>query len=205
MYEIGKKIAKLRKEKNLTQTELDKLLKLTKQTIIKYEAEKTPIPIEVLTKISLYFNFPIEAFFSDKYKEKIKNETNLKSIPIIPIVYSDMTDNLDNIPFVIDWYEFPISLVKNADYATIQDNDSMEPKIYEDDLILIERMDKLENGNIGLFKLNEKVICKRFYKNLITGEILLKSDNLTVDPIKITKKDSFKIIGKIVGIFDYNL
>lgn len=205
MYEIGKKIAKLRKEKNLTQTELAKLLKLTKQTIIKYEAEKTPIPIEVLTKISLYFNFPIEAFFSDKYKEKIKNETNLKSIPIIPIVYSDMTDNLDNIPFVIDWYEFPISLVKNADYATIQDNDSMEPKIYEDDLILIERMDKLENGNIGLFKLNEKVICKRFYKNLITGEILLKSDNLTVDPIKITKKDSFKIIGKIVGIFDYNL
>ena len=205
MYEIGKKIAKLRKEKNLTQTELAKLLKLTKQTIIKYEAEKTPIPIEVLTKISLYFNFPIEAFFSDKYKEKIKNETNLKSIPIIPIVYSDMTDNLDNIPFVIDWYEFPISLAKNADYATIQDNDSMEPKIYEDDLILIERMDKLENGNIGLFKLNEKVICKRFYKNLITGEILLKSDNLTVDPIKITKKDSFKIIGKIVGIFDYNL
>ena len=120
---------------------------------------------------------------------------------MIPIAYSDMT----NIPSVIDWYEFPVSLSKNADYATIQDNNSMEPKIYEDDLILIKKTNELENENIGLFKLNGKIICKRFYKNLITNEILLKSDNLTVDSIKITEKDNFKIVGKVVGIFDYNL
>lgn len=202
MSEIGKKIAYFRKEKNLTQTDLANILGITKQTIIKYEAGKTSIPADTLLKISNFFNVPIEIFFYEDFtnSKEIKNNNTIK-IPVIPIAYSDMT----NIPSVIDWYEFPVSLSKNADYATIQDNNSMEPKIYEDDLILIKKTNELENENIGLFKLNGKIICKRFYKNLITNEILLKSDNLTVDSIKITEKDNFKIVGKVVGIFDYNL
>lgn len=202
MSEIGKKIAYFRKEKNLTQTDLANVLGITKQTIIKYEAGKTSIPVDTLLKISNFFNVPIEIFFYEDFtnSKEIKNNNTIK-IPVIPIAYSDMT----NIPSVIDWYEFPVSLSKNADYATIQDNNSMEPKIYEDDLILIKKTNELENENIGLFKLNGKIICKRFYKNLITNEILLKSDNLTVDSIKITEKDNFKIVGKVVGIFDYNL
>lgn len=202
MSEIGKKIAYFRKEKNLTQTDLANILGITKQTIIKYEAGKTSIPVDTLLKISNFFNVPIEIFFYEDFSnsKEIKNNNTIK-IPVIPIAYSDMT----NIPSVIDWYEFPVSLSKNADYATIQDNNSMEPKIYEDDLILIKKTNELENENIGLFKLNGKIICKRFYKNLITNEILLKSDNLTVDSIKITEKDNFKIVGKVVGIFDYNL
>ena len=202
MSEIGKKIAYFRKEKNLTQTDLANILGITKQTIIKYEAGKTSIPVDTLLKISNFFNVPIEIFFYEDFtnSKEIKNNNTIK-IPVIPIAYSDMT----NIPSVIDWYEFPVSLSKNADYATIQDNNSMEPKIYEDDLILIKKTNELENENIGLFKLNGKIICKRFYKNLITNEILLKSDNLTVDSIKITEKDNFKIVGKVVGILDYNL
>ena len=202
MSEIGKKIAYFRKEKNLTQTDLANILGITKQTIIKYEAGKTSIPVDTLLKISNFFNVPIEIFFYEDFtnSKEIKNNNTIK-IPVIPIAYSDMT----NIPSVIDWYEFPVSLSKNADYATIQDNNSMEPKIYEDDLILIKKTNELENENIGLIKLNGKIICKRFYKNLITNEILLKSDNLTVDSIKITEKDNFKIVGKVVGIFDYNL
>lgn len=202
MSEIGKKIAYFRKEKNLTQTDLANILGITKQTIIKYEAGKTSIPVDTLLKISNFFNVPIEIFFYEDFtnSKEIKNNNTIK-IPVIPIAYSDMT----NIPSVIDWYEFPVLLSKNADYATIQDNNSMEPKIYEDDLILIKKTNELENENIGLFKLNGKIICKRFYKNLITNEILLKSDNLTVDSIKITEKDNFKIVGKVVGIFDYNL
>lgn len=202
MSEIGKKIAYFRKEKNLTQTDLANILGITKQTIIKYEAGKTSIPVDTLLKISNFFNVPIEIFFYEDFtnSKEIKNNNTIK-IPVIPIAYSDMA----NIPSVIDWYEFPVSLSKNADYATIQDNNSMEPKIYEDDLILIKKTNELENENIGLFKLNGKIICKRFYKNLITNEILLKSDNLTVDSIKITEKDNFKIVGKVVGIFDYNL
>lgn len=204
---IGSKIAFFRKERNITQTELATVLGITKQTIIKYEAGKNPIPVDTLLEIAKILAVPIESFFSDKSIElkEVQKNVNAIKIPVIPIAYSDLTDDLQNIPSIIDWYEFPAPLSKNADYATIQDNNSMEPKVYEDDLILIKKTDELENENIGLFKLNGKIICKRFYKNLITNDILLKSDNLTVDSIKITEKDNFKIIGKVVGVFDYNL
>ena len=202
MFSIGKKIELLRKNKKLTRDELAEKVNISKQSIFNYETERRLIPIDALSLIADFFEVPIESFFNDNFinSEKIKNNNTVK-IPVIPIAYSDMT----NIPSVIDWYVFPVSLSKNADYATIQDNNSMEPKIYEDDLILIKKTNELENENIGLFKLNGKIICKRFYKNLITNEILLKSDNLTVDSIKITEKDNFKIVGKVVGIFDYNL
>ena len=202
MFSIGKKIELLRKNKKLTRDELAEKVNISKQSIFNYETERRLIPIDALSLIADFFEVPIESFFNDNFinSEKIKNNNTVK-IPVIPIAYSDMT----NIPSVIDWYEFPVSLSKNADYATIQDNNSMEPKIYEDDLILIKKTNELENENIGLFKLNGKIICKRFFKNLITNEILLKSDNLTVDSIKITEKDNFKIVGKVVGIFDYNL
>jgi len=46
---------------------------------------------------------------------------------------------------------------------------------------------------------------KRFRYNPITKEIVLKSLNTDYDPIHITQNDDFRIIGKVVGIYDYTV
>ena len=82
----------------------------------------------------------------------------------------------------------------------------METKILENDLILIHQTNTLNNGNIGLFKIEEEILCRKFFSNPITKEIVLKSLNKKYDPIYIDKdnKDNFSILGKVICKIDYN-
>lgn len=205
MYEIGKKIATFRKERKMSQTDLANELGITKQTIIKYEAEKNSIPIDTLSHIANIFKIPIERFFSDnnEYINEIQEETNFKKIPIISKVSAGLgTFGIDDI---LDWLKLPTSISKKADFATLIDGDSMEPKIEDGSLVLVHQNLILDNGDIGIFYLNEEVFCKKFSKDPFTNIVTLKSLNKDYSPIIINEDDDFRIIGKVVGVFDYNI
>ena len=205
MYEIGKKIATFRKERKMSQTDLANELGITKQTIIKYEAEKNSIPIDTLSHIANIFKIPIESFFSDnnEYVNEIPEKTNFKKIPIISKVSAGLgTFGIDDI---LDWLKLPTSISKKADFATLIDGDSMEPKIEDGSLVLVHQNLILDNGDIGILYLNEEVFCKKFSKDPFTNIITLKSLNKDYSPIVINEDDDFRIIGKVVGVFDYNI
>ena len=55
----------------------------------------------------------------------------------------------------------------------------------------------LNNKDIGVFCLNNKILIRRFYSK--KGNIVLKADNKEVDDIKITDSDTFLIIGKVLN------
>ena len=63
MYSIGEKIAYLRKKIGLKQEELAEELEISRQSLLNYETEKRQIPIDILSKIAIFFKIPIEAFF----------------------------------------------------------------------------------------------------------------------------------------------
>ena len=60
---IGKKIAALRKEKHITQTELAEYLYLTPQTVSRWEAGKGTPEISLLPKIASFFGISIDELF----------------------------------------------------------------------------------------------------------------------------------------------
>ncbi|AVQ26917.1 phage repressor protein [Fusobacterium ulcerans] len=204
MYNLGQKIMLLRKKENMTQDELAEKLNISKQSILNYETEKRLIPIDVLSNIAKLFNFPIENFFSNTFddNEILKNSSKIKKIPIISKVSAGT--GVFGIEDVLDWLEMPTSLCKNCDFATFIDGDSMEPKVYDNDLILVQKTTFLDNGSIGIFKIGEDVFCKKFYQNPITKAIVLKSINKSYNSISITSEDEFYILGKVVCKIDYN-
>ena len=205
MYEIGRKIATFRKERKMSQTDLANALGITKQTIIKYEAEKNSIPIDTLSHIANIFNIPIESFFSDnnEYINQIQENTNFRKIPIISKVSAGLgTFGIDDI---LDWLKLPVNIAKKADFATLIDGDSMEPKIEDGSLVLVRQNSILDNGDIGIFYLNEEVFCKKFCQDPFTNTITLKSLNKDYKPVTIKENDDFRVIGKVVGAFDYNI
>lgn len=205
MYEIGKKIATFRKERKISQTELANSLGITKQTIIKYEAEKNSVPVDTLANIAKIFNIPIEAFFSDEpniSQEDGKNKSTVK-IPIISKASAGLGVYARD--EILDWLEVSKSIAKEATFATFIDGDSMEPKIHDDDLVLVQETSILDNGEIGIFFLNDDVYCKKFQYNQFTREITLKSINKKYEPKEITKNDDFRIIGRVVAVFDYTI
>lgn len=204
MYNIGEKIIFLRKKNKITQDELADALEISKQSILNYETEKRQIPIDVLSKIATFFKIPIEAFFSDNYDnfEEIKNNNTIK-IPIISKVSAGLGVYGRN--EILDWLEVSKSIAKSATFATFIDGDSMEPKIHDDDLVLVQEVSMLDSGEIGIFFLNDDVYCKKFQYNEFTKEIILKSINPKYKPKEVTSDDEFRIIGRVVAVFDYTI
>lgn len=85
----------------------------------------------------------------------------------------------------------------HTSYALIAKGNSMEPIIKDKEIIEVICQEELENGEIGIIKINGDITCKRFYNLLDHYE--LKSLNADYDTITIPKSNGseVKIVGKV--------
>lgn len=206
MFKIGEKLKTLRLKMGLSQSEVAEKINVTKPTYASYEKELRSINIDTLYELSKFFNVPLESFFTDTLNifESMSPTGSIKRLPIISRVSAGKGEyGTDDI---LDWIEMPVSLCKNCDYATFVKGDSMEPKILDNDLILVQKTNFLENGTIGIFRVQEDVFCKKYYSNPLTKEIILKSINPKYDSIYIDENfnEDFYILGRVVCKIDYN-
>lgn len=201
MLDLGKMLKELRISKNLSQEEMANLVGVGKATIANYEANRRDLNFDKLQEILKALNVSIKDFFSNEREKEIS--TVATRIPIFSNASAGYGKYAQEDP--LDWLELPTSIAKNADFGAFVEGDSMEPKIYEDDLLLIRKTDSLEDGEIGVFYLNEDIYCKKFKFNPITGITTLKSLNEKYDPIRVENSDDFHIIGKVVGVIDYTI
>lgn len=123
----------------------------------------------------------------------IENDEKATAIPILGYVAAGS-------PIIA--YENPLSFVNTynrlVSYALFAKGNSMEPVIYDGEIIEIEKTDTLENGDIGIIQIDEEVTCKKFYR--YSDRIELVSFNSDFEPIQIFKKDlkNVQILGKVV-------
>lgn len=199
MFDISEKLKKYRNNLGLSQTEVAEKIHITKPTYAGYEKGKD-ISIGTLKKLANLFNVPFESFFDeDDSKENIE----MLRIPILSDVSAGY--GKEALEEATHWIKLPSVIAKNADFGTFVSGDSMEPKINDGDLLLVQSIPQLDSGMIGIFLLNDNVFCKRYHYNPITKETVLKSLNLNYKPIIVTNDDDFRIIGKVVGIYDYTV
>ena len=204
MLDIGKMIKELRVKKELSQEELASLLSVNRATIANYESGRRTLTIDKLEEILEALNTNLTDFFNSNNLEtkKIKSEEQ-KWIPILSDVSAGY--GKEALEEATHWIKLPSIIAKNADFGTFVSGDSMEPKINDGDLLLVQNIPQLDSGMIGIFLLNDNVFCKRYHYNPITKETVLKSLNLNYKPIIVTDEDDFRIVGKVVGIYDYTV
>ena len=204
MLDIGKMIKELRVKKELSQEELASLLSVNRATIANYESGRRTLTIDKLEEILEALNTNLTDFFNSNNLEtkKIKSEEQ-KRIPILSDVSAGY--GKEALEEATHWIKLPSIIAKNADFGTFVSGDSMEPKINDGDLLLVQNIPQLDSGMIGIFLLNDNVFCKRYHYNPITKETALKSLNLNYKPIIVTDEDDFRIVGKVVGIYDYTV
>ncbi|BEO92030.1 hypothetical protein FNSP4_18390 [Fusobacterium nucleatum] len=196
MFNISEKLKKYRNELGLSQTEVAEKIEVTKPTYASYEKGKD-ISIGTLKKLADLFKVSFESFFSEE-------DNNMVKIPILSDVSAGYGE--EALEEATHWIKLPASIARNATFGTFVAGDSMEPKINDGDLLLVQDSPQLDSGEIGIFLLNEKVYCKRFHYNPITKDLVLKSLNSSYEPIKVNiKEDDFRIVGKVVGIYDYTV
>lgn len=108
---IGDIIRELRKDKNIDQKELAKILNVAVGTISNYENEEHEPNLETLNKISDYFNVPIDYLFGKvkfKFKYSIMNKNLYNNYSVSDLLNDVLKLPPSDINLVVDY----ISLLK---------------------------------------------------------------------------------------------
>ncbi len=94
--------------------------------------------------------------------------------------------------------EFPESAVPSgADFGIRIKGDSMQPTIADETIVFVRRQPDLQNGQIGIFMIDDEAVCKRLHK---TGnKVSLKSDNPAYKDIIIQPYQRFYVVGQVLG------
>lgn len=201
---IAKNITKLRIEKKYTQKKLAEKIGLTKGAITNYEIGTRSPSFEILQEIADALEVDIQAFFKENIEisDLLDKPSSNEKIPIIS--HASAGRGIFGVEEILDYIELPEKLTTKCDFATYVKGNSMEPKIFHGDIICIKRGIILENGDIGLFFLNDNIYVKKFNSNPFTNELFLVSLNENYDPIPVTINDEFHELGKVICKFDYN-
>lgn len=105
---------------------------------------------------------------------------------------------------IIDTEEIPEEMAKTGEFFGLQiHGDSMEPRMYEGDVVIVRKQEDAESGDIVIAMVNgDDATCKRLMK--YAGGISLISLNSKYPPMPYSNKEieekPVKIIGKVVEL-----
>lgn len=143
----------------------------------------------------------IKLLVDNEYEEDIlssKEETI--DIPVLGnIAAGSPTYAEENIE---SYYPVPSHITKNKDYFLLKvKGDSMiEAGILEDDLILVEKTNYANHGEIVVALIGDSATVKRLYKK--NDQVMLIPENSSMEPII---PEYMEILGKVISLFRENI
>ena len=203
---FGSRLASLRKEKDLSQAELGKLLGVAASTIGMYEKDNRQPNFEVEEKIADFFNVDL-AYLRGKQEQKTLSSA-VPDIPgIIPLPTGKRVPIIGSIacgtPILaqenIEGY-LSINPDNSADFCLICKGDSMLPRCQNGDLVLIRKQPTVDNGEIAAVRIGDEATLKKVYRPA-PDQLMLIAENSDFPPIVLTKDEinTVSIEGKAIG------
>lgn len=125
-----------------------------------------------------------------------------ESTPIISLIkYRTPASAGRGIPLdsVQDWDRMEVisnAYTRKADYCISVSGNSMEPKFYDGDMLLVKEQDDIDFGEVGVFLVNGEGYIKQ------KGEHYLISLNRNVPNVYIGDGDDIVCEGLVIGILD---
>lgn len=213
----GKILKKVRKKNNITGEELAEILNCSTQFIYSIESDKSKFPLkkleiikniidekdylELLEAIKLDNESPI--LRKEKLKIKFSEQIQQNRIPFFSDVkfligYKEENKNKIGLEFI----EVPKELNKSGNIAIKVFEESMEPEIKEEDIIIIETKHIKDIKNkIIVVDYQGAVYLKKYVEE--ENDSYLVSINPYYPRIKVLDKTEFRVIGKLKGVMRY--
>lgn len=186
---IGDMIAKARKEKGMTKTELARLTDINIGHLTHIEKGERNPSHKALRNICKALEIPYQQLMYT-YDKTINEEH--ESYDIVNHISYNKLLAIDNISGFIDC---PSNVPSSAIALKMKD-DSMETTFAKDSYIFVEFNSPLNNKDYGLFSYNDEILVRKF--NTKQGKIVLKADNKSYPDIEVSNADQLYIIGKIL-------
>lgn len=197
---FGDMVAYYMRLNNLTMKELGEKVGRGESTVSMWISNKSTPPMGIVQKLADLFGVTTDEMIYGQEKN-IDSQINQKSMQRIPLYTSiSCGTGLFVDDQIEDYIAIPDKYIKPGhDYfANTASGDSMIGKgIKEGDVLVFEKTNVIENGEIGAFCVGEsEAVCKVFRK-LPSGMILLESANEAYQPIEVDLTDEcFRVIGK---------
>lgn len=186
---IGDMIAKARKEKRVTKTELSRLTEINIGHLTHIEKGERNPSHKALKNICKALDIPYQQLMYTY--DKVINEDQEDYNVVKHISYNKLLA-VDSIAGFIDC---PANLPSSAIAIKVND-DSMEPKLEKGSYAFVEYNTPLNSKDYGIFSLNGEIIMRKFFTK--NGRITLKAENKSYKEISVKDNDELYIIGKIL-------
>lgn len=186
---IGDMIAKARKEKGMTKTELAKLTDINIGHLTHIEKGERNPSHKALKNICKALEIPYQQLmytYDKDINEEQESYEVIKHISYNKIIAVDSIKGFVNCP----------SNVPSSAIALKIKDDSMEKVFPKNSYVYVEFNTPLNSKDYGLFNYNDKILIRKFYSK--KGIITLKAENDNIEDIKVSNTDEFYIIGKIL-------
>lgn len=186
---------------NSSFTDFSKKTGLPRTTLNSYANNQTSPTLEKLAKIAETTGASVEWLASGE----LPNE-DMISVPQYDLrvsagygAYVEMENPIAEFKFHVDWLRMQGLHGKKLSIVPVM-GDSMEPTLYDGDLILI-RHDESKDG-ICVLRVNGEVLVKRIQHDFADNSYLITSDNERYKPIQLTSefKGDFAIVGQVVRV-----
>ena len=197
MSEFSKVFKNLRKDNNLTQSELAKKLGVATSTVGMYERDQREPDFETLEKIAAFFGVNMNTLLGNNSG---KNPLSGTKIPVLGKVAAGIP--ITAVENILDYEEISSETAASGEFVALKiQGSSMEPRMYDGDVVIVRVQSSVENGEIAVVMVDgsEATVKKiQFHPN----GIFLKPFNPSYDPIFYSNEEIEKlpvhIFGKVV-------
>ena len=187
---IGDMIAKARKEKRMTKTELARLTEINIGHLTHIEKGERNPSHKALKNICKALDIPYQQLMYTY--DKTINEDQENYNVVSHISYNRLLA-VDSVGGFIDCP----SDVPSSAIALRMNDDAMAPTFEKDSYVFVEFNTPLNSKDYGVFSYNGEIIVRKFFAK--GDKISLRAANKNVSDINVKKDDEFYIIGKILS------
>jgi len=204
---VGEKITYQRKRLGLTQTELGDMIGVKKSAVAKWEkGVVTNLKKTTIVKLAEIFEVKPSYFIMDDEKVYNDIEVSYVNVPLYETLCCGNGGFVDD--NIIDMIPVPSKgLSKSAKYfAQYASGESMKDAgISDGDLLIFEKVNKVDDGVIGCFCTDTNTATCKKYKEL-NGIIMLQPMNANYDPIVVDPlSNNIRCLGKLKKVIkDFN-
>lgn len=198
----NERIKQLRLREGLTLKEVAKSLGISEATAQRYENENgiKNIPYESLEKYAALFGVSPSYFMG--WDSKQENNESKKSVARIPVLgYVAAGIPIEEIEDIVDWEEIPAEWLRGGKkyFGLVLRGDSMEPRMYDGDVVIVQKQDDAESGEYVIAAVNgDHATCKRLMK--YRDSIALVSLNSKYNPMIFTNEEVQEKPVTILGV-----
>ena len=199
------KIKEYRKLKRMTQKELGEKIGVKHNTVSGYENGTNEPEQDILFKIAAALDVSINDLFPETRSDTTNMRRRKKGIRIPVLGYVVAGIPIEAIEDIIDYEEIDEELARTGDFFALQvRGESMEPVLYEDDVVIVRKQPTADTGDIAIVLINGDEATIKKIKRERDGVMLIGYNTSVYEPHFYSNEEienlPVQILGKVIEL-----